>query len=331
MTDPIIPLAAAETAHTAAEHGAAHAAVHGEPLTVAGKIAALGSELPFKVWDHVQAGHGALVVTNHMILLVLSAIVLLVAMLPMAGAYKSRLVPTGLAHVFEVLMLWLRDEIVKPLLGKDTNKFMPYLWTLFFFILVNNILGLLPLYELTLWMKLIGGYPIYGTATGNVVVNAALAVTVFFVIQYYGIQQNGIKGYLAHLTAGTPVFVWPVMVPVEILGMFVKPIALTMRLFANMLAGSLVLKVFAMFVAIGLIMGGTVIAAGIAVPVVLLSVAMTLLKLFVAFLQAFLFMFLTTLFIAQQQAHAEHGEHGHGEHGHGDHGHGAHGHTAGAH
>jgi F-type H+-transporting ATPase subunit a len=318
MTASLQLLAAADTAHAAA-----HAASSTGEKSAAQKIAELGAELPFKVWDHVQMGEGVLVITNHMILLVLSAIILLVVMLPLAGAYKSRLVPRGFYQFLEVVMMWLQDEIVRPLLGKDTAKFMPYLWTLFFFILINNLLGLLPLYELTLALKLVGGYPIYGTATGNVLVNAMLAATVFLVIQYYGIKQNGIKGYLAHLTAGTPAFIWPVMVPVEILGMFVKPIALTMRLFANMLAGSLVLKVFAMFVAIGLIMGGVATAVGVAIPVVLLSVAMMLLKLFVGFLQAFLFMFLSTLFIAQQQAHTEHGHdehHGHGGHG-GDHGH----------
>lgn len=323
MTASLQLLAAADTAHAAA-----HAASSTGEKSAAQKIAELGAELPFKVWDHVQMGEGVLVITNHMILLVLSAIILLVVMLPLAGAYKSRLVPKGFYQFLEVVMMWLQDEIVRPLLGKDTAKFMPYLWTLFFFILINNLLGLLPLYELTLALKLVGGYPISGTATGNVLVNAMLAATVFLVIQYYGIKQNGIKGYLAHLTAGTPVFIWPVMVPVEILGMFVKPIALTMRLFANMLAGSLVLKVFAMFVAIGLIMGGVATAIGVAIPVVLLSVAMMLLKLFVGFLQAFLFMFLSTLFIAQQQAH---GEHGHDEH-HGHEGHhGAHGHAVAAH
>lgn len=316
---------AASDVHHAAQGLADHAASAADPSK--SEISQLGGQLLAKVQDHVQGGDGFFVITNYMILLTLSALILMVVLLPVAGAYRRKQVPGGMAGFVETLMLWLRDEIVRPLLGKDTDKFMPLLWTLFAYILINNLLGLIPLYELTIWMKFIGLYPIYGTPTSSILINAGLAIVAFLVIQAYGIAQNGLFGYLKHFTGGTPAFLWPIMIPVEILGAFVKPIALTMRLFANMIAGSLVLKVFVMFVSVALILAGGVAAGAVAVPVIVLSVAMTLLKLFVAFLQAFLFMFLTTLFIAQQQAH------GHEEHGHDDHGHGeAHGgHAAGAH
>lgn len=273
-----------------------------------------------KVVDHVQLGHGLVVLTNHMILLIMSAIIMLLIFPALGKMYQARLVPTGLNNFLETILVYLRDSTIKPLLGDATDRFLPYLWTIFFFILINNLLGLLPMYELTFWMKYIGLYPVYGTATGNVFVTAALAVTAFFVIQAFAIKENGIKGYLLHLTAGTPVFVWLIMVPVEFMGMFIKPIALTMRLFANMLAGGLVLKVLVGFVPMAFAGMGIAGALGVAIPVVLVSVAITALKLFVAFLQAFLFMFLTTLFIAQMAAHHDHEEgHGHGHgHGHGE-------------
>ncbi|MFN4243144.1 MAG: F0F1 ATP synthase subunit A [Tepidisphaerales bacterium] len=282
-----------------------------------------------KVVDHVQVGHGLLVVTNHMILLVISAVIMLLVFPAMGKAYEKKLVPSGLANFLETILLFLRDNTIKPLLGDATDRFLPYLWTIFFFILINNLLGLLPLYELTFWMKYIGLYPIYGTATGNIFVTAALALTAFIAIQAFAIKENGIKGYLAHLTAGTPVFVWPIMVPVEIMGMFIKPIALTMRLFANMLAGGLVLKVLVGFVPLAFAGLGIAGALGVGIPVVLVSVAITALKLFVAFLQAFLFMFLTTLFIAQMAAH--HDDHGHGDHAAAHDHAGAHGHAVAGH
>jgi F-type H+-transporting ATPase subunit a len=266
-----------------------------------------------KVVDHVQVGHGMMAVTNHMILMVMSAAILLIVLPLVAATYKTRLVPTGFANFVEVILVWLRDNAAKPLLGDATDKFMPYLWTIFCFILINNLLGLLPMYEMTFWMKYIGLYPVYGTATGNVFVTAALALTAFVVIQGYAIKVNGLGGWASHLTGGTPPAMWPIMIPVEILGMFIKPVALTMRLFANMLAGGLVLKVMAGFVPIALAGLGIAGAIGVGIPVVIAGVAITALKLFVAFLQAFLFMFLTTLFIAQMAAH-DHDDDHHEEH-----------------
>ena len=136
-----------------------------------------------------------------------------------------------------------------------------------------------------------------------------LAFVSFLVINIAGIREMGIKGYLKHLTAGAPVFVWPLMIVIEAAGIFIKPVALAIRLFANMTAGHILLATIFMFV-------GMAIEAGlaIAVPVTLISaiagIAINFLELFVAFLQAFVFMFLTAVFISMLENHDhEHDEH----------------------
>ncbi len=267
------------------------------------------SPLP-KVQDYAQFGHGWTVVTNHMILVMITAIVMLLAFPLIAAGYRTKFVPTGFTNFFEAILCYLRDTVVRPVLGDQTDRFMPYLWTVFFFILINNLLGLLPMYEMTYWMKALGFYPIYGTATGNIYVTGALALVAFIVIQGYAIQQNGIGGYLAHLTGGTPAALWPIMIPVEIIGMFVKPFALMIRLFANMFAGGIVLKVLIGFVAMSF-GAGLIAFIGVGLAVVVGSAAMMVLKLFVAFLQAYLFMFLTTIFLGQWTHHHEHHEEDH--------------------
>ena len=267
-----------------------------------------------KVVDHVQLGGGFTSITNHMILLAITGLIMVIIMPLVGAAYGSRLEPKGFQNLIESVLLYLRDTVVRPILGKDAEQFLPYLWTTFFFILINNLLGLLPLYDLTYALTKTAGlpHPIYGTATGNLAVTFVLAVVTFFVIQIYGLKQLGVGGYLSHLTGGTPKFIWPIMVPVEIIGLFVKPFALMMRLFANMLAGGIVLKVLVSFVAIALPLGlyGQI---AVAVPVIIGSVAMMLLKVFVAFLQAYLFVFLTTIFLSQMQHHGDHHDESHGD------------------
>jgi F-type H+-transporting ATPase subunit a len=190
---------------------------------------------------------------------------------------KSKLVPKGLLpNVIEVLVLFVRDEIVYKNIGKkEGDRYVPYLTTVFFFILYMNWLGLIPN---------------FGSATGQLSVTLLLAVLTFILVQIASIRSAGIGGYLAHLTAGTPVALWPIMIPVEVLGLFTKPFALMMRLFANMLAGHMVL-----FFIIGLIFmlhwGMFPFAIGLAVPIYLLEI-------FVGILQAYIFTLLTALYIA---------------------------------
>jgi F-type H+-transporting ATPase subunit a len=259
--------------------------------------------------------------------LVLSALILLTV-----GPYVASRIATGperlgsrrylprgtFAHMIEVICVYLREETVRPMLGARTDRFMPFLWTLFFFILVNNLLGLVPLTDVhdiiaTLTvpeliekhLQIIGG-----TLTQNIFVTGVLALIAFMVINVAGIREVGIVGYLKHLTAGAPMFVWPILIPVEIAGIFIKPVALAIRLFANMTAGHILVATLLGFIglalsgALGLFMGGAVtLAAGLGV------IAIYFLELFVAFVQAFVFMFLTTVFIAQLAHHDD--EHGH--------------------
>ena len=205
-------------------------------------------------------------------------------------------VPKGtLSHLIEVLALFVRDEIAVPNLGKEEAKrYTPYLLSLFFFILAINWLGLIP-----------GFF----TGTGVIAVTAALAVTSFLFTQIAGIRAAGLGGYLAHLTGGVPPFLWVIMIPVEVFGLFTKPFALLVRLFANMLGGHMVL-----FFLLSLIFVWTAGAAGVSVP---LAVALYVLEIFVGILQAYLFTLLTSLFIGQGVAM---GHHGHGDHaeGHGE-------------
>lgn len=218
------------------------------------------------------------------------------------------------AHLIEVIAVYLRDQVARPILGGRTDRYMPFLWTLFFFILVNNLLGLLPL--LDVYHLMVGGpttsAPIGGTATQNLFVNGVLAAFAFVVINLAGLRELGVKGYLMHLTAGAPWFVWPLMVPIELLGTFIKPVALTIRLFANMTAGHILLATLFLFTGMAFRAG-----LGLFVPVTLISglgaMAIYFLETFVAFLQAFIFMFLTVVFIGQLSHHGDH--EGHGGHG----------------
>ncbi len=256
-------------------------------------------ELPFL--GHVHLPHFApvhiggmtidLSITKHVVFLWVAA--LIVALIAILAARKNskQSVPSGIGNLVEVFVLFIRDEIVVPNMGKAGVKYMPYLLTTFFFILVMNLAGLVP----------------YGaTATGNVSVTAGLALIAFLMIQFSAIRAQGIGHYLAHLTGGVHWALWPIMVPIEILGLFTKPFALMIRLFANMIGGHIVIVSL-----IGLIFVFKSLAvAPISVAFVL---GINMLELFVAFLQAYIFTMLTSLFmgLGMQVTHEEHGEHGH--------------------
>lgn len=226
---------------------------------------------------------------------------------------NDRFITTNVfAHMVEVICTYLRDTTVRPLLGRRTDKFMPFLWTIFFFILVNNLLGMIPIIDLIFLVsedaRTSHLVPIGGTATQNIAVTGVLAFASFLVINIAGIKEMGISGYLKHLTGGAPVFVWPLMILIEVAGIFIKPVALAIRLFANMTAGHILLATIFMFV--GMALDASI---AIAVPVTLISIiagiAVNFLELFVSFLQAFVFMFLSAVFISMLEHHGhEHDE-----------------------
>jgi F-type H+-transporting ATPase subunit a len=201
-------------------------------------------------------------------------------------------VPQGLfSHIIESLVVFVRDEIAIKNIGPEEGpKYTPYLATCFFFIMFMNYLGL---------------FPGFFTGTGVLTVTAALAVVTFLVTQYAGIKSAGPVGYFTHLFGDVPLFMKPLMFIVEFIGLFTKPFALMMRLFANMLAGHMVL-----FFLLSLIFVLHVGAAVLSVP---MAAAIYILELFVAILQAYIFTLLSALFIGQSVALGHHhgpaGEH----------------------
>jgi F-type H+-transporting ATPase subunit a len=250
------------------------------------------------------------VLSDHIVMMILAGL-LLVILLPRLVRRRQgtdeigRLVPTGSANLIETVCQYLRKEVAEPNLGPYTDRFIKYLWTVFFFILAVNLLGLLPLGVLTPWLF---GLHIGGTATANIWVTATLAILSLILWVYNGLKIGG-KHYIAHFNPG-PKWLAPLLVPLELIGLVAKTFSLAVRLFANMMAGHVLLAVLLSFIlSAGTAMG----AAGglaVAVPVVLSSVAINLLEIFVAFLQAFIFTFLTALFLGMSVVFHHGDEHG---------------------
>jgi len=220
-------------------------------------------------------------ITKHVVFLWVAAVVLI---LMFGLAFRRRkMINTGFANFLEMLVIFVRDEIVYNSMGKkEGDKVMPYMLTVFFFILTCNLLGLVP------WGA---------TATGNVSVTAAMAILSFILIQAKGMIKQGPINYFVHLVPkGIPVFVIPIMIPVEIIGLFTKPFALCIRLFANMIAGHAVILS---------LMGLIFIAKVYLIPLPIFgAVVISMLEIFVAFIQAFIFTLLTSLFVSlAQHAH----------------------------
>ncbi|MDA0577635.1 MAG: F0F1 ATP synthase subunit A [Verrucomicrobia bacterium] len=190
---------------------------------------------------------------------------------------KQDAVPRGLTNLLEVFVVFIRDTIAVPSLGeKDGHKMTPLFCSFFFFIMTLNLMGLIPLFS---------------TATANVNVTAGLAtITLGFMI-FGTIFRNGMLGFVkCFVPHGIPVPVLFLLVPIEFVGMFIKAFALTIRLFANMLAGHIVI-----FSLLGLI----VTFGWLALPSLGLAVGIYLLEVFIALLQAFIFTLLSAMFIGQ--------------------------------
>lgn len=267
---------------------------------------------------------GNLVLAGILTILVLWYAASKIATGPESAGHERYVTRNPFAHMIEVVCSYLRETSIRPVLGDRTDKFFPFLITLFFYILINNLLGLTPLTDvLHIADSLIGHHVFMGlvgaTATQNIFVTAALAIMAGLVINIAGIRELGVGGYVAHLTAGSPWYLWALMIPIEILGTLMKPIALAIRLFANMTAGHILVAVLFMFAVsgLGLIKSGgfmPVVGGGaISLISIVAAVLIYFLEIFVALLQAFVFMFLTTVFISQLSHHGEHEHHeGHG-------------------
>ena len=234
---------------------------------------------------------------------------------------KGYVTKSKLGGFFELILVYLRDETVKPLLHDKTDKYIGFLWSIFFFVLFGNVLGIIPIGPVG---GLIGGYEwshLGGTFTGNINVTAALSVIACVAWLFAGLKEGGM-GYIKHYWVvplkGQPVALIPLLFLVgvfiavlEVIGnVIIKPIALCMRLLANMMAGHLVLGSL-VILSITACDSGNYIGAGVSFVGAL---AIYFLELFVAFLQAYIFMFLTAIFISLGLPHGDHDhEEGHGE------------------
>ncbi|MBX3389019.1 MAG: F0F1 ATP synthase subunit A [Phycisphaeraceae bacterium] len=232
-----------------------------------------------------------------------------------ADAYVTR---SRFAQLVEVICEYLREEVARPLLGDRTDKLMPFLWTIFFFILVNNLIGLTPVRDV---LHIVGIEKVWigGTATQNIWVTGTLAIIAALVFNIAAIMRLGPVGFVKHMMGGLPWTMFPIallLLVIEAAGQFIiKPFALALRLFANMTAGHVLIATLLSFAggAIASALGGGGYGTNSAITVVsVVSATMLMfLELFVAFLQAFVFMFLTAIFISIMDHHDEH-EHEHG-------------------
>ncbi len=214
-------------------------------------------------------------ITNHTVMLFIAGLIL-ISMFVFLYKLKEK-VPTGFGNILEMLVLFVRDEIAIANMGeKEGRRFTPLLVTFFFFVLISNLMGL---------------FPAFSTSTGNISVTAALAIITFLSTQYFGIRESGFLGYYKGLVPhGVPFWLWPLMLVVEIMGLLAKHVALTIRLFANMIAGHIVLFAF-----LGLIiMFKSYAWAGVSIP---FGIFVYFLEILVALIQAYIFTILSALFI----------------------------------
>jgi F-type H+-transporting ATPase subunit a len=223
-------------------------------------------------------------ITRHVFFMWIVAALLIVILSTVAKSYRKSLIPKGLTNFLEIIIVFVRDEIVRPTIGHGYERFLPYLLTIFFFILFSNFFGLIPF---------------SATVTSNIAVTATLAAFTFFATQIGGVISHGFFGYFKGLIpAGMPVALLPLIIVVEVLGLFTKPFALCIRLFANMTAGHVVILSL-----IGLIfIMQTIYVAPVSVAFALF---IYLLEILVALIQAYIFTMLSSLFIGMA-VHQEH-------------------------
>lgn len=223
-------------------------------------------------------------ISTHVVMMMLAGLLLIVFFA--IGGRRERNAPTNkLGHALEALVLYVRDEVVEPNLGKkDTATWLPFFLTLFFFLLTLNLISLIP------------GFP---AATGNVNFTAALATLIFVLYNIAGMVHNGPVHYVTNLIPkGVPLFVLPIIALIEVMGLFTKAIALCIRLFANMTAGHILL----------LSLTGLIIVfktAWVALGFVPMTLFIYLIEVLVAFLQAYIFTLLSALFVGMA-IHQEH-------------------------
>ena len=274
--------------HGHAEYEGFYIAEHGD---YKGKIVeqdASGNEI--RPWD--------ISLTKNACSLLISSILLIFLILTCARWYKKRqgrpdeISPKGFVALVEMLITSIIDSVIKPCVGKKYKPFVPYLLTVFFFIFLNNLLGLIPLFP--------GG----ANVTGNIAVTCVLAIFTFLIINIFGTKEywKEILWPEVPLWLKMPI---PIMPAIELVGIFTKPFALMIRLFANILAGhSIVLGLTCMiFLTVSL---GPALNAGMSFLAILMAVFISFIELLVAFIQAYVFTMLSAVFIGLSQVEPHH-------------------------
>src|SRR5689334_17135504 len=206
--------------------------------------------------------------------------VALISLLMIGGAAGRQLVPGRFQSMAEITYEFVAST-VRSTAGSEGMKFFPLVFSVFMFICVSNLVGVIP-YAFTL--------------SSHIIVTAALALLVFFTVLIYGLYKNGLKFFKIFVPSGIPIFILPLVVFIEIFSFFLRPVSHSVRLFANMLAGHIALKVFAGFVALlGVSLGAVGWASGV-LPLAL-TIAIYALEILVAFLQAYVFAILTCIYL----------------------------------
>ena len=224
---------------------------------------------------------------------------MLVLFLPVVGSFKKNQVG-WFTRILRGWCLWIRDEMVYKVMGKEHGRpFVPFFLFVFFFICFQNVLGLIPStghhFPLAIY-----------TATGTPYVTGALAIIIFFTMIGMGMKQNGVLGFWKGLVPHVPLLLWPMMFAIELVGLVVKPFALTIRLFANMLAGHLVIgSAIALVFLFTKMQGGAATSYLTALPCAGLAIFIYVIEAFVTLLQAYIFTFLSINFLWQAM-HQEH-------------------------
>ena len=234
------------------------------------------------------------VFSDHISMIALAGLLLILAV-PWAIGRRTgvnNLVPVGLGNAIEFVCAFLREHVGRPYLGDYTDRFIPYVWSVFFFILTMNLLGMLPLAAI---FPAFSDLHIGGTATANIWVTATMASLSLVMIVFNGLRI-GRMDFIAHLCPG-PLWLAPLLVPLELVGYLAKTFALAVRLFANMVAGHTLLAVLVSFILTAGTALGTLGGLALSLPIVLGSVAINMLELLVAVIQAFVFTYLTAAFI----------------------------------
>jgi F-type H+-transporting ATPase subunit a len=221
-------------------------------------------------------GKHTIAITNSTVYMFVAVAIIGLLML----ASGRQLIPGRLQSIAEISYEFVAT-MIRSTAGSEGLKFFPLVFSLFMFICVSNLVGIIP-YTFTV--------------SSHIIVTAALALLVFFIVLFYGLYKNGLKFFKIFMPSGIPIFIAPLVIFIEVLSFFLKPISHSVRLFANMLAGHIALKVFAGFVAmLGVSLGAVGWIGGVA-PLAL-TVALTALELLVAFLQAYVFAILTCIYL----------------------------------